>query len=80
MGSMMEQVRRRNWRRAEMTVEVRLLYVSALLFIVAQSVVTEHPWDQGFRIAALLALIGAMFSRRAGGRKERFQTKRDTSR
>jgi hypothetical protein len=43
----------------KMSAEVRLLYVSCLCFIVAQYVVNDHPWNSGFRIAALLAMISA---------------------
>ncbi len=43
------------------SVEVRLLYVACLCFIVAQYVVNEHPWNSGFRIVALLAMISAQF-------------------
>jgi hypothetical protein len=71
MESIVKQMRKRNWGGDAMTVEVRLLYASALLFITAQNVITDHPWNQGFRIAALLALIGALFTRKAGWRKRR---------
>lgn len=56
-------VSKRRWggRYWLMSVEVRLLYVSCLCFIVAQYVVNEHPWNSGFRIVALLALIAAQF-------------------
>jgi hypothetical protein len=43
----------------KMSVEVRLLYVACLCFIVAQYVVNDHPWNSGFRIVALLAMISA---------------------
>ena len=43
------------------SVEVRLLYVSCLCFIVAQYVVNDHPWNSGFRIMALVAMIAAQF-------------------
>ena len=43
------------------SVEVRLLYVACLCFIVAQYVVNEHPWNSGFRIVALLAMISAQW-------------------
>ena len=43
----------------KMSAEVRLLYVSCLCFIVAQYVVNDHPWNSGFRIVALLAMISA---------------------
>ena len=43
------------------SVEVRLLYVACLCFIVAQYVVNEYPWNSGFRIVALLAMISAQF-------------------
>ncbi len=42
-----------------MSAEVRLLYVACLCFIVAQYVVNDHPWNSGFRIVALLAMIAA---------------------
>jgi hypothetical protein len=42
-----------------MSAEVRLLYASCLCFIVAQYVVNDHPWNSGFRIVALLAMIAA---------------------
>ena len=45
----------------KMGAEVRLLYVACLCFIVAQYVVNEHPWNTGFRIVALLALIAAQW-------------------
>jgi len=45
----------------KMSAEVRLLYVSCLCFIVAQYVVNDHPWNSGFRIVALLALIAAQW-------------------
>jgi hypothetical protein len=44
-----------------MSAEVRLLYVACLCFIVAQYVVNDHPWNSGFRIVALLAMIAAQF-------------------
>ena len=44
-----------------MSAEVRLLYVACLCFIVAQYVVNDHPWNSGFRIVALLALIAAQW-------------------
>ena len=43
-----------------MSAEVRLLYVACLCFIVAQYVVNDHPWNSGFWIVALLALIAAL--------------------
>jgi hypothetical protein len=43
----------------KMSAEVRLLYVSCLCFVVAQYVVNDHPWNSGFRIVALLAMISA---------------------
>lgn len=42
-----------------MSAEVRLLYVACLCFIVAQYVVNDRPWNSGFRIVALLALVAA---------------------
>jgi hypothetical protein len=44
-----------------MNAEVRLLYVACLCFIVAQYVVNDRPWNSGFRIVALLAMIAAQF-------------------
>ena len=44
----------------KMGAEVRLLYVACLCFIVAQYVANDHPWNSGFRIVALLALIAAL--------------------
>jgi hypothetical protein len=44
----------------KMGAEVRLLYVACLCFIVAQYVVNDHPWNSGFRMVALLALIAAL--------------------
>ena len=41
--------------------EVRLLTVACLCFIVAQSVVKDHAWSSGFRIAGLLAVIAVIF-------------------
>ncbi|MGD0648116.1 MAG: hypothetical protein ABR971_09000 [Acidobacteriaceae bacterium] len=53
----------RKWRFGgiyrRMSAEVRLLYVACLCFIVAQYVVNEHPWNSGFRIVALVAMISA---------------------
>jgi hypothetical protein len=43
------------------SVEVRLLYVACLCFIVAQYVVNDHPWNSGFRMVALLAMISAQW-------------------
>lgn len=51
--------RRFGWNYRAMSAEVRLLYGSCLCFIVAQYVVNDHPWNSGFRIVALLALIAA---------------------
>ena len=55
----------RKWRFGgayrKMSAEVRLLYVACLCFIVAQYVVNDHPWNSGFRIVALLALIAAQW-------------------
>ncbi len=44
-----------------MSGEVRLLYVSCLCFIVEQYVVNDRPWNVGFRMVALLALIAAQW-------------------
>ena len=53
----------RKWRFGgayrRMSAEVRLLYVACLCFIVAQYVVDDRPWNSGFRIVALLAMISA---------------------
>ena len=53
----------RKWRfggvNRRMSAEVRLLYVACLCFIIAQYVVNEHPWNSGFRIVALVAMISA---------------------
>ena len=43
------------------SVEVRLLYVACLCFIVAQYAVNDHPWNSGFRMVALLAMISAQW-------------------
>jgi hypothetical protein len=43
----------------KLNAEVRLLYVACLCFIIAQYVVNDHPWNSGFRIVALLAMISA---------------------
>gem|GEM_PF-7130863 len=59
--TMVEPKRRWGGKYRSMSVEVRLLYVACLCFIVAQYVVNEHPWNSGFRIVALLALIAAQF-------------------
>jgi len=53
----------RKWRFGgvyrRMSAEARLLYVACLCFIVAQYVVDDRPWNSGFRIVALLAMISA---------------------
>ena len=41
--------------------ELRLAYVAILLFIVAQRVVNERPWDHAFRIAGMVAFVVSMF-------------------
>jgi len=60
---MVETLVERKWRFGgsyrRMSAEVRLLYGSCLCFIVAQYVVNDHPWNSGFRIVALLAMIAA---------------------
>jgi hypothetical protein len=60
---MEETLVERKWRFGgayrKMSAEIRLLYVSCLCFIVAQYVVNDHPWNNGFRIVALLAMIAA---------------------
>jgi hypothetical protein len=58
-GAMVETKRRWGGSYRSMSVEVRLLYVACLCFIVAQSVVNDRPWNSGFRIVALLAMIAA---------------------
>jgi hypothetical protein len=60
-GTMVEPKRRWGGKYRSMSVEVRLLYVACLCFIVAQYVVNDHPWNSGFRIVALLAMIAAQF-------------------
>jgi hypothetical protein len=54
---------RRRWGGAyrRMSAEVRLLYAACLCFIVAQYVVNDRPWNSGFRIVALLAMIAAQW-------------------
>lgn len=59
--AMVETKRRWGGNYRSMSVEVRLLYVACLCFIVAQYVVNDHPWNSGFRIVALLALIAAQW-------------------
>ena len=55
----------RKWRIGgayrKMSSEVRLLYAACLCFIVAQYVVNDHPWNSGFRIVALLAMVLAQW-------------------
>ena len=60
-GTMAEPKRRWGGKYRSMSVEVRLLYVACLCFITAQYVVNDHPWNSGFRIVALLAMIAAQF-------------------
>jgi hypothetical protein len=60
-GTMVESKRRWGGSYRKMSAEVRLLYVACLCFIVAQYVVNDHPWNSGFRIAALLAMITAQW-------------------
>ena len=43
------------------SIELRLAYAAVLLFIVAQRVVNERPWDHIFRIAGTLAFVVSMF-------------------
>jgi hypothetical protein len=61
----MEETLRAKWTFGgayrKKSVEDRLLYVSCLCFIVAQYVVNDHPWNSGFRIVALVALIAAQW-------------------
>jgi len=61
----MEDTRVAKWKFGgayrKKSLEVRLLYVACLCFIVAQYVVNDHPWNSGFRIVALVALIAAQF-------------------
>jgi hypothetical protein len=58
-----EMMVERKWRFGEgyrkMSAEVRLLYVSCLCFIIAQYVINDHPWNSGFRMVAMLAMIAA---------------------
>jgi hypothetical protein len=60
-----EMMVERKWRFGEgyrkMSAEVRLLYVACLCFIVAQYVVNERPWNSGFRMVALVAMIAAQW-------------------
>ncbi len=60
---MAEMAVERRWRFGgvyrKMSAEVRLLYVACLCFIAAQYVVNDRPWNSGFRIVALLAMISA---------------------
>jgi hypothetical protein len=58
---MVEPKRRWGGKYRSMSVEVRLLYAACLCFIIAQYVVNDHPWNSGFRIVALLAMIAAQF-------------------
>ncbi|MGA8939115.1 MAG: hypothetical protein WB439_08120 [Acidobacteriaceae bacterium] len=44
-----------------MNVQVRLLSLACLCFIVADSVVTDHPWNRGFQIVACLCFIAAQW-------------------
>jgi hypothetical protein len=62
---MEEMVVERKWRFGgayrEMSAEVRLLYVACLCFIIAQYVINDHPWNSGFRMVAMLAMIAAQW-------------------
>jgi hypothetical protein len=58
---LVETKRRFGWNYRAMSAEVRLLYVACLCFIVAQYVVNDRPWNSGFRIVALLAMIAAQW-------------------
>lgn len=44
-----------------MSVQVRLLHVACLCFIVAQVVVKDRPFSEGFQLVALLAFIAAQW-------------------
>ena len=57
--TMVEPKRKWGGQYRSMSVEVRLLYVACLCFIAAQCVVNDRPWNSGFRIVALLAMISA---------------------
>jgi len=59
--TMVERKRRFGGAYRRMSSEVRLLYVACLCFIIAQYVVNDHPWNSGFRIVALLAMIAAQW-------------------
>ena len=41
--------------------ELSLAYMSILLFMMAQYVVNERPWDHILRIAGILAYMASMF-------------------
>jgi hypothetical protein len=60
-GMMVASKRRWGGQYRSMSVEVRLLYVACLCFIAAQYVVNDRPWNSGFRIVALLAMIAAQW-------------------
>jgi hypothetical protein len=57
--TLVESKRRFGGAYRKMSVEVRLLYVACLCFIIAQYVVNDHPWNSGFRMAALVAMVAA---------------------
>ena len=40
--------------------ELSLAYMSILLFMMAQYVVNERPWDHAFRIAGMVAFVVSM--------------------
>jgi hypothetical protein len=60
-GTMVVTKRRWGGTYRKMSVEVRLLHVACLCFIVAQYVVDERPWNQGFRMVAVLAFVAAQW-------------------
>ncbi|MGA7156328.1 MAG: hypothetical protein WBY53_05755 [Acidobacteriaceae bacterium] len=45
----------------KMSVQVRLLNLACLLFIVAQDVFREHPWNSAIQIVACLLFIAAQW-------------------
>ena len=51
--------KRTGWVGKTRSAEVRLLYVSCLCFIVAEYVANDRPWNNGFRMVALVAMIAA---------------------
>lgn len=59
--AMVASKRRFDGVHRKMSAEVRLLYAACYLFLMAQYVVNDHPWNSGFRMVGLLALIAAMW-------------------